>query len=61
MNWIIENASNIFAVATSVVGTAALIAAMTPTPKDDGIVAKAKKVLDFFAGNFGFAKNKDAE
>ena len=61
MNWIIENGANIFAIATSVVGTAALIAAITPTPKDDAILAKAKKVLDFLAGNFGFAKNKDAE
>lgn len=47
----------------SVVGTAALIAAATPTPKDDTIVAKIqtalKKIADFLGANFGNAKNAE--
>ncbi len=35
-----------------------LIAALTPTPVDDGIVKKMYKVLDWFALNIGKAKDK---
>jgi hypothetical protein len=42
-----------------VIGGAATIAAMTPTPKDDGILAKMKGVLDFVAMNVLKAKNKE--
>ena len=49
-------------IALSVVGTAALIAAATPTPKDDTAVAKVqgilKKIADFLGANFGNAKNQ---
>mgnify|MGYP000146098630 CR=1 FL=1 len=55
----LELLSNIFDVATSVIGTAAVIASVTPTPKDDAIVAPIKKLLDFLAFNFGHAKNKE--
>jgi len=34
------------------------LAALTPNKKDDSAVAKARKVLDFFAGNVLNAKNK---
>lgn len=59
MNYVIENFDNILMLATSIVGTAAIIASMTPTPKDDGIVRLLKKVLDFLAMNVGKAKNAD--
>ena len=36
---------------------ASLIAALTPTPVDDGLVTKAYKVLDWFALNVGKAKD----
>ena len=36
---------------------ASLIAALTPTPVDDGLVKKAYKVLDWFALNVGKAKD----
>ena len=37
---------------------AALIAALTPTPKDDGWVKKIYVVLDWIALNVGKAKDK---
>ena len=46
-------------ICTLIVALAASIAALTPTPKDDGIVKKARKVVDFLALNFGNAKNRD--
>ena len=36
---------------------ASLVAALTPTPVDDGLVKKAYKVLDWFALNVGKAKD----
>jgi hypothetical protein len=46
------------AVATSVVGTFALIATITPTKSDDAIVAALEKVIHFLGANFGKAANK---
>lgn len=46
-------------IASVVVAVAAPIAAITPTPADDGILAAARKVLDVLAFNFGNAKNKE--
>jgi hypothetical protein len=37
---------------------ASAIAALTPTPVDDGIVKKMYMVLDWFALNIGKAKDK---
>lgn len=52
-----ETIHNILDVVTSVVGTASVIAAVTPTVKDDAIVGVLRKILDFFAFNFWHAKN----
>jgi len=49
----------ILEVLTLVVALSAAIAALTPTPKDDGIVKKIRKVIDYLALNFGNAKNRD--
>lgn len=57
MLWILANLGTIYAIASGVVSTAAVVAAITPTPKDDSAVAAARKVLDFFAFNFGNARN----
>ena len=43
---------------TSLVGSFALIAALTPTKRDDSIVGKITKVIDFLGANFVNAKNK---
>jgi hypothetical protein len=57
--WLIQNLGTIIDIATKVIAAAAAVAAVTPTPTDDGIVAKARAVVDFLGFNFGFAKNKD--
>lgn len=40
------------------IAAASTIAAITPTPKDDGIIANIYKIVDAIALNFGYAKDK---
>lgn len=42
---------------SQIVAGAAVIAAATPTPKDDEVLKKARAILDILAFNFGHAKN----
>ena len=58
LKWITSHADQLVALATSVVATCSLFTALTPTPKDDSLVKKLYKIIDFFALNFGFAKDK---
>ena len=46
------------AVIPSIVMGASLICALTPTPKDDAIVGKIYRILDWCALNVGKAKEK---
>lgn len=55
-NWVLENSGMIITTATAVVAAASAIAAVTPTPKDDGYVKKAYMLIDWFALNIGKAK-----
>lgn len=43
-------------IATAVIATASIIAALTPTPKDDQWIAKLYKVIEILAINIGKAK-----
>lgn len=43
--------------ATAIVGLASMIAAVTPSAKDDGVIAVVRKVVDVLAFNFGSARN----
>ena len=52
--------NSILTVASSVVATASVIAAFTPTPTDNAVLAVLRKVLDALAFNFGGAKNQPA-
>ena len=54
---VVANKVAIWLVLTSTVTAAAAMAACTPSPKDDSWVAKIRKVIDIFGGNWGFAKN----
>ena len=45
------------ALATQIIGVAAIIARFTPTPVDDGVVLFLKKILDWVAMNEGQAIN----
>jgi|TARA_Y100000310_G_C20379503_1_gene667398 hypothetical protein len=58
MSWIIENKDAVLGIITGIVALASAIAALTPTPKDDGWVKKAYKVIDLLALNVGKAKDQ---
>jgi hypothetical protein len=59
IKWIQEHLTDVIAVVSSVVAAASLITALTPTPKDDGIVKKVKDFLNLLALNVGGAKPED--
>jgi hypothetical protein len=52
-------ALSLYMTLTSIIGTAATLAALTPTPKDDNVVSWIKKILDFIGMNILHAKNAD--
>ena len=58
IDYIIENKEQLFGVVTAVIAAASAIAALTPTPKDDTIIGKAYKLVDWLAFNVFKAKDK---
>ena len=58
LNWVLAHKSDLVAILTGIVSVASAIAALTPTPKDDGIVKKVYGVIDMLALNVGKAKDK---
>ena len=58
ITYLVSNVDSIIAALTAVVTAASAIAALTPTPKDDGFASKAYKVVDWLALNIGKAKDK---
>jgi hypothetical protein len=58
MQFVQSNWEALVLILTSAVALASAIAALTPTPKDDGIVKKLYKLVDTFALNVGKAKEK---
>ncbi len=55
MTWLITNWDTLYLAVTSVVGTASAIAALTPTPKDDTLLAQVRKIVGLLALNVGHA------
>ena len=53
-----EAIANIIAIVMSIICVSSLIAAVTPTPKDDVWIGKLYKVIDLCALNIGKAKDK---
>ena len=49
---------NIVMIITIIVTVSSIIAALTPTPKDDVWIGKLYKLIDLLAFNIGKAKNK---
>ena len=58
ITYLVSNVDSIIAALTAVVTAASAIAALIPTPKDDGFASKAYKVVDWLALNIGKAKDK---
>ena len=58
ITYLVSNANDILLALSAVVAAASAIAALTPTPTDDGFVAKAYKIIDWLALNVGKAKDK---
>jgi hypothetical protein len=58
ITYLVSNANDILLALSAVVAAASAIAALTPTPKDDSLVAKAYKIVDWLALNVGKAKDK---
>ena len=58
VTWILIHKFELINVVTAIVATASAIAALTPTPKDDGWASKAYKLIDWLALNVGKAKDK---
>ena len=58
ITYITANWESIIAAITAVVTAAAAITALTPSTKDDSVVAKIRKVLNLLALNIGNAKSK---
>lgn len=51
MDYVIANWDQIVVVVLAVIGAASAIAKLTPTPKDDAILNKVKKIVDAVALN----------
>ncbi len=58
IDYLIENKEQLFGIVTAVIAAASAIAALTPTPKDDTIIGKAYKLIDWLALNVFKAKDK---
>jgi hypothetical protein len=54
--FLIENVDLLFEIAFAVISTASLVAAVTPTPRDDIIIGKLYRVVETLALNVGHAK-----
>jgi hypothetical protein len=58
ISYLVSNVDSILFAVSAIVAAASAIAALTPTPTDDAVAAKAYKVLDWLALNVGKAKDK---
>jgi len=58
ITYILDNRTELLGAISMVIAACSAIAALTPTPTDDGWVKKLYKVVDFLALNIGRAKQK---
>ena len=58
IEYIKDNIDAILTAATAVVAAASAVCALTPTPKDDGVVRKLYVIVEWLALNVGKAKDK---
>ena len=57
MQWLIDNWQAVALVVTTTVTAASAITALTPTPKDDAVVAKIYKIIEALGLVVGKAKD----
>lgn len=57
IEYIKDNIDAILTAATAVVAAASAVCALTPTPKDDGVVRKLYIIVEWLALNVGKAKD----
>ena len=57
IDWLLANVPDVLQAASLLIGAASAVAALTPTPKDDGVLLWLRKAVDFLALNVGGAKN----
>lgn len=50
--------TTLFNYATAIISAASIIAAVTPTQKDDNFIGKLYRIIDLCAVNIGKAKDK---
>lgn len=55
LEYIVNHAGDLLAIASGVVSVASLVAALTPTPADDSVIARLRKLVDVLALNIGNA------
>lgn len=55
LTFIQNNIDVIIQIMAGIVATASLIASLTPSPKDDGVLLKIRKVVEMLALNVGHA------
>lgn len=58
ISYLVSNVDSILLAVSAIVAAASAVAALTPTPSDDALAAKAYKVVDWLALNIGKAKDK---
>lgn len=51
MEWIMENWTDLWSIATGVVTIASVVAKLTPTPADDAVMGKIVALIDILALN----------
>ena len=56
-----QTIGNALAIIMAIISVASIIAAITPTPKDDVWIGKLYKLIDLCALNIGRAKDKGQE
>lgn len=61
ISYILETKEQLFGIVTAIIAVASAIAALTPTPKDDTLVGKAYKLIDWLALNVFKAKDTGDE
>jgi len=55
LGYMLEHGGELLAIASGIVTVASMVAALTPTPKDDSVIARLRKLVDVLALNIGNA------